>query len=458
MISRYVEEATLPMFLSGLFQSPPENYHDSESVEIDLERDTEEVAVVITDLSAGANYNEANKFSNKMFVPPVYAEKGAIKAYEMIKRQAGQSPFADVDFMANARDAAFKLARKCENKIRRAIELQASQVLQTGKLTLTDQTGATRYSLDYLPKSSHFPTVGTVWATDGSTGDPIGDIGSLASVIRRDGKRNPNKLTFGSSAWSRFTANAIVLRYLQSLGLQLGQLVQGGVNAAPSTRGQGASYKGKITIDYYEYELWMYDGYYADPNGGTLTPYVGTDKVIMTSDGRLDLSYGGIPLFSDPSERPLSFLPERISDGARGLDLTMNSYLNESRFEPVRRSRRSTSLHPDRDRHVRLHGRDPVSRRNRSAEAEAETAPQDATEAAPADDVEAPADAPAEAETAPQDATEAAPASVYRVCAGMSITSLKGILGAGTTVKPEFLHGGQPAFDHLVSVGVLVAD
>jgi hypothetical protein len=330
MIEMYLEEPILPMFLSGFFRSPPENYHNSELVEIDLERDEEEVAVVITDLSAGSNYNEANKFSNKAFAPPVYSEKGGIKAFEMIKRQAGQTPFNSVDFMANARDQAFKIARKNERKIRRAVELQASQVVQTGKLTLTDQNGATRYSLDYLPKSTHFATVGTVWAADGSTGDPVSDIGSMGDVIRRDGKRNPKTLIFGSVAWNRFLINAAVQNYVKLLGLNLGALVQGGIGA-PQSRGTGGSFKGKITIGNYEYEMWMYEGYYKDPQTGTMTPYIATDKVVMLSDGRLDLSFGAIPLFSDPSERPLSFLPERISAGDRGIDLTFNSFLSENR-------------------------------------------------------------------------------------------------------------------------------
>jgi hypothetical protein len=321
MIEQYVEQAPLPLFLSGYFQSPPKNFHTTEKVEIDVRRSTEEVAVVITDLAAGARNNENNKLTNKAFTPPIYNEKGSVRAWDMMKRRAGANPFADINYMANAKDDAFELMGLLHDKIQRAIELQASQVLQTGQLALTDQNGSTLYSLNYAPKSSHFPTTGTTWATDGATGDPMGDISSLGDVVRRDGKRTPTDLVFGKGAWQRFKANAKVKDALNQTGVKEGTI-------AHESRGQGASYKGTITIDHYEYRMWLYDGYYAHPQTGTLTNYVGDDKVIMLCNGaRLDLSYGAIPRITPPEARALAFLPTRVSDSGKGLDASMHSYV-----------------------------------------------------------------------------------------------------------------------------------
>lgn len=325
MIDMYMEEASAPQFLSGFFQSPPKNFHTSEKVELDIERDDEDVAVVITDLSSPGRENEATRYTNKSLTPPVFKEVGTVTAYDLIKRPGGQVDFTDPVYAAEAAKSAFKIARKLEAKIRRSVELMASQVLQTAALTLVDSSGTALYSLNFLPKGTHFPTVGTAWATNGSTGTPLADIDALAVIVRRDGKRNPNRLVFGAGAFQRFLANADVRARLDNRGMQLGQV-------APETRGQGATFQGYVWVGQYRYEMWTYDGFYKHPQTGALTPYVGDLKVIMLSDGgRLDLTYGAIPRIAAPSAEVASFLPGRMSNGDRGLDLTLNAWLTENR-------------------------------------------------------------------------------------------------------------------------------
>jgi hypothetical protein len=320
LIDMYVEQASTPMFLSGFFRSPPQNFHTTEDVEMDIQRDDEQVAIVIHDLSVGARKNEASLYTNKRFRPPIFDEEGHVSAYDAIRRQPGQSPFMTPDYAANATRAAFDIFRRLELKIRRAVELMASQVLQTGILTLIDSSGTAQYTLDFSPKSSHMATVGTTWALDGSTGDPLADLGALATVVRRDGKVEPNKLVFGDSAWIRFLANAKVKAALESRRGVLAEI-------APVARGSGATFQGWVWIGHYRFEMWTYDGYYKHPQTGTLTPYVATDNVIMLGDGRLDLTFGAIPIITPPDQRALPFLPPRIGSEGRGLDLTTNAWV-----------------------------------------------------------------------------------------------------------------------------------
>ena len=323
MIDMYMEEATAPMFLAGFFQSPAKNFHNTEKVEIDVLRDDESVAVVIQDLAAGPRANESTLYVNKGFTPPIYDEKGAITAYELIKRQPGVNPFEDPSFGANAASQSFRIFRKLEAKIRRAVELMASQVLQTGELTLKDQNGASVYALDFEPKASHFPVFGTPWAVDGATGNPLSDLETLATTVRRDGKKNPNKLIFGAGAMQRFLANAKVQARLDNRNMSLGQV-------APESRGGGATFMGWVWIGHYRMEMWMYDGFYKDVQTGADTPYVADLGVIMLSEGaRLDLTYGSIPMFIAPEARALPFLPPRITSSAAGIAMTTNSWLTE---------------------------------------------------------------------------------------------------------------------------------
>ncbi len=320
MIEMYMEEADSPMFLAGFFKSPPRNFHTTEMVTIDVERDDEDVAIVVTDISTGARSNESSRYTNKGFTPPIFDEEGAITAYSQMQRRPGVDPFRDPNFLANAVDEAFSIFRKLEKKIRRAIELMASQVFQTGVLTLRDQNGAALYTLDFQPKATHFPTVAASWG--GGSDNPLLDVENLAVVVRRDGKRLPSKLVFGKTAWRHWISNAAVQARLDNRAMAIGTI-------APQVRGQGATFQGWIWIGHYRFEMWTYDGFYKDPQSGNLVPYVGDDSVIMLSDGaRLDLTFGAIPMFVRPEQRALAFLPPRISSGEGGLDLTTNAWFN----------------------------------------------------------------------------------------------------------------------------------
>lgn len=318
MLDIYMEEASATLFLSSFFKTPPRNIHRGEQVDIDVIRDDEDVAIVIQDLSSGTRENENSRYTAKGFIPPIYDESGTITAWDLIKRQAGQDPFQDPDFLVNASEQAFRLFRKLERKIRRAIELMASQVLQLGVLTLVDSDGATLYTLDFSPKATHLVTTGSTWAA--GAGAPLADLESLGDVVRRDGKHSPNILIFGQRAMNDFLATANVRALLDNRRITLGEV-------EPQARGGGASFRGRIWIGHYVYEMWMYDGFFTDPQTGNATSYVDTDKVIMLSEsGRLDLSFGAIPMLRPPEERALAFIPPRMSDGELGIDLTTNSW------------------------------------------------------------------------------------------------------------------------------------
>ena len=165
MLKAYIQMAQPTLFLSGMFQSPPENFHTTEEVEIDIVRSDEDISIVIQDLSTGYRMNSEDLYTNKGFKPPIHKEAAPINSFDLIKRIPGQNPFESPDFRSNVILRLFNIMTKVERKIRRSIELQASQVLQTGIVTLTDDNGVALYTLDYKPKATHFPTAGTSWAS-----------------------------------------------------------------------------------------------------------------------------------------------------------------------------------------------------------------------------------------------------------------------------------------------------
>lgn len=322
MIDAYFEEAEAPAFLSGFFQSPPRNFHHSEKIEIDIVRDDESVAIAVQSIKSGARQNEETLYQNKSFTPPVFKEEAALSAYDLGNRRPGVDPFTDPDFAANATYAAFRKFRLLENKVRRAVEMMVSQVLQTGAIILVDNDGNAVYTLDYNAPANHIINVGTTWAQNGSTGNPLLDLENLAIDVRRDGKKQPVRLIFGTAAWRAFKANALVQAAFDKQVFNLGAL-------APVTRGQGATFMGRVWIGAYLLECWTYEGFYKHPQTGELTNYVDEDNVIMMSEGaRLDLSYGAVPKIVPPDSRVLPFLPSRMSSSEFGLDVNPSAWLS----------------------------------------------------------------------------------------------------------------------------------
>lgn len=324
MLRVYEQQSSPIMFLSGLFQTPMENFHASEEVEIDIVRGEEEVSIVIQDLSTGYRFNSTDIYTNKSFKPPIHKEAIAINAFDLIKRTPGNDPFADVDFRANAIMRLMTGMRKVEQKIRRAIELQASQVLQTGTVTLIDSGGTALYTIDYQPKATHFPTAGTAWNAAG--GDPLGDIDALAEIIRNDGLMNPDQLIMGSGAFEAAIKNSDFVARFDARRIDLGTI------APMEMRGNGGTYRGTVEIGNYRYDIWTYGGRYKHPSTGTVTQFVGPEYcIVRASGGRLDGTYGAIPNIGTAlGQQPLNLLPEmpgRLPMPGAGMDMFVNVWL-----------------------------------------------------------------------------------------------------------------------------------
>jgi hypothetical protein len=329
MLAAFEQQAPAPLFLSSFFKTSPNSFHTSEKVEIDIIREDEDVAVPLPDLTTGARNNENTKMVNKEFTPTILREKSAIVAYEQIKRQPGADPFEDPNFLSNAARQILGIMRKLGNKLKRTVELMAAQILQTGVITLIDENGVTIYTEDFLVKATHLITVGTVWATDGTTGDPLADVSAAARVIRKDGKRRPDRLLFGNSALQRFLANAKVKAALDKTTLNLAVL-------NPSNRSEDATFVGMIWIDNYQYEIWLYDGWYKHPQTGTMTPYIADDKlIILSSPARFDLTFGAIPFMASPDARAQQLVSGRMSSVDGRFDFTPNAYVSEDNVRLV---------------------------------------------------------------------------------------------------------------------------
>lgn len=317
MLREYVEQAPAPQFLSGFFQSPPENYHTSESVEFDVERDGEDVAVAVHSLAAGGRKNASTLYTNKEFTPPVFKEQTTIEALKLLDRNAGSNPYVQPVYGQSAVRRTLNSFRKLEKKVARAIEVQASQVLQTGKLDLKDATGATIYSLDFEARNTHFPQSTIAWGSSGAT--VLEDLEALADVILTNGKIECDRIILGRKAMLAFLADEKVDKILDNRRVDIG--------AIEAPRGVGGKRHGYISIGQFSFEIWSYAAQYIDPQTGQHKRYLDDGAVIMLGSGRLDLTFGAVPRIGAPDSRVMPFLPPRMSNSGRNYDLHPNAWL-----------------------------------------------------------------------------------------------------------------------------------
>lgn len=320
-LKTYQDRAAPPMFLQSLFQTPPENFHNKNKVTLDMVRNDPRIAVPLPPGSPGTRLVEMSKYVNVEYEPPTYDTELSIQAYNQFSRRPGEDPFdPNTGALANIVGEAMRGVGIVDGMTRRGVELQCAQLLTTGALALKDSSNTTLHSFNFGFKGTHLVTT-TAWAADGSTGSPETDVEALAEVIRRDGKFETNQMICGRGAIQRFLANSKIRDNMNKWNMNYGTV-------EPPKAVGGATFHGRITLGVSVYEVWSYRDTYLDPNSGAHTPYIPDNKVIVRAkEGRLDITFGEIPIIVPPDSRAMRFLPQRMSNPATGFDVTTNAWV-----------------------------------------------------------------------------------------------------------------------------------
>ena len=320
-IELFIQSRSPNMALSRLFTVKPGGIYRGSKVAIDIERFGEQVAIAIKRFT-GPNLNDFDQFTTKEFEPPSYGEAFPLDVNDLINRMAGVDPFTDA-YNSYASSLVFQINKGftlVDDKISRAIELQASQILQTGILNLLNENGETVYEVNFQPKATHFPTVATAWS-DTANADPIADMEALGDVIRADGKLDVNIAIMGKDSMRYFLQNQIVQAQLDNRRIEVGRI-------RPEFQNSGMKYWGMVHIGQYQIELWTYPDTYEDPQTGNPVNYVAPDSCILLSDQtRLDKASAMVPLPVAPDPRVAGFIPDRMSSREDGFDVTPNVYV-----------------------------------------------------------------------------------------------------------------------------------
>jgi len=320
MLEAYKEMAGAPTFLSSFFSTGPRDIHNSDTVEFDVRRDGRPIAVAVTSYKSGGQINSIEQFTNKEFTPPILYEEFALNSLELMKRQMGQDPFQDVNFMSAAQMRLSEGVEKMLMKIRRTVELQASQIFQTGVVTLNDADGNTVYTVDFGMKAAHQLDATVDW--DETTADPVVDLEAMDEQIRVNGKKRMTDVIMGDNARRNFVNNSKVRDLLDNR-----RIVFGGI--APTMPSEDQIFVGTININGNIVNLWGYQGSYDDPQSGNDTKYISTNNVVgLARDAVRRATFGGIPRIVAPDPRVAPLGIGSLLAAERGIAATTNAWVD----------------------------------------------------------------------------------------------------------------------------------
>jgi hypothetical protein len=326
-------------FLSSFFKTPPDGFTDVEFLEYDILRSGMEAAPVVRNLSTGAVTIVEDTFTNKNIPFPVIALDSPVNIAKLMSRMPGENSYKEkedkVNWLGRLAAILVRAFTRMTNMIRYNIEMQAAQVLQTGKLSLTDENGFVTYEIDFKPKASHFPEVNVDW--NDPNANVLGDIEQLSDVIHADGYVDITTLIFGKEAWAAAYKNKEFREAVKKDNLGMGDL-------NPHLVNKGGKFMGYIHIGAYRYDLYLYNAIYTPWKQTTPVHYVDPQKVIFLPDvEQLDLRryFGGIPdVKVDPVFDPI--FGGKIPVGSEYdfkarvyFDNPKNTYVGEIRSRPA---------------------------------------------------------------------------------------------------------------------------
>jgi hypothetical protein len=315
MLEPYIQDAPPAGFLTNSFSSVgPNARHNNAKVSVDIRLDDDDVAFPSTS-EDGWNFNKRNAAENHEWTPPVYKEAFAVTARDLMEGRAiGENPFTTPVLGTRAQDELNRMAIKLQRKIQNGLEIQASQLLLTGALSITDNTGAVRYSETFGALNTHYPAASVDWDT-ASSAVPLTDIANLGAVIVADGRMVPRKVTMNSVTFAKMVATSSFQTAMDSQK----RMWQGQLDMQPvglDTR--GGVRRGVIFADPFVLEVYTYDATYKHPQTGSRTKFVIDDRYILESGGRLDATFGGLSNFGTDGRGDRYFArinnPQKLSD------------------------------------------------------------------------------------------------------------------------------------------------
>lgn len=295
LIDVYQERIKPTAFLRSFF---PTETSPTKEVSIEVERGFEKVAVDIYRGTEG-NRNSFSRSTEKIFVPPLFREYFDATQLDLYDRVLGSQGNAQAPLFAALLNKIADRLSLLQDKIERAYELQCSQVLTSGIVSITAGT-----NIDFKRKATSLVdlNVGSGGGYFSSNSDVFKQFETGCNFLRQIGKSGDGMFNaiMGSTALADLLANTKFTGRQNLFNMALDQVI------GPQRGSVGMTFHGILTAGAYKVALWAYPQFYDDANGIS-TPYIDPTKVILIpTNPRFKMAFAAVPqLIGEPGQLPI---------------------------------------------------------------------------------------------------------------------------------------------------------
>jgi hypothetical protein len=293
--------------LAGLFPIRPGNVFVAEKVEYDIIQEKEAMSIPVK-RGDEPNKNTGSTFQTLSETPPYISESAPFNVMDLKGRFPGVDKYSDADTSLTSKLMAYitSMYAQIQRKNDRQIEWQAAQILRTGQLPFSvfDPLVPTPVAdITFNMNAEMFPDAVAAWS--GATAKQMDDdIIALGDLMRIKGKKMPTDVILGRDANYYFWKVADHQSLLDNRRTEIG------FRAPQALQQDGFALEGEMKVGPYKLRFWTYEGWYDDPNGAGMLPYMDVDDCIVLADGgERDRYHAGVDVVIPASAEISSLIP-----------------------------------------------------------------------------------------------------------------------------------------------------
>jgi len=291
LVARFLDQARVRTGFGAFF---PSETTLAKQISIEVERHGKPMAVDVQRCTDPIR-NIFSKSTEKIFVPPYFHESFDFTSCQSYDVTFGRGVVPQGSFMQSIFQEANKELLAIQNKIKRAVLLQQSQVLTTGIVTLNSGD-----NIDYKRKAGSMVTKtvsGEKW-TAPTTSDPVKDLKAACEFLRGTGNSGASEVNaiMGSQAFENFMSSAKV----QALG-DIRNVNRIAIDMPMMDGVSGLVLQAKVGAGDFIVYIWTYNETYENASG-VETRYLDTNTVVvLPTDFVGKTVYAGLPaVMGDP--------------------------------------------------------------------------------------------------------------------------------------------------------------
>jgi len=256
-----------PFLLNSFFRE--EQRSTTEEIYFDVDNGKRRLAPFVSPVVAG-KVVENRGFQTKSFKPAYVKDKRRFLPSAALKRTIGEAIGGN---LSPEQRIQLNLARSLADQVdmlTRRLEWMAAKVLTTGAVTITgDQYPTTQVNFGRDPALTVALSGANRWGQSGVK--PLQDLQDWSLLVTQKSGTAPTVVTMTADAYALFAADPDVKELLDRF--------RGRDALHPTVVGEGGRYMGSIG----DFDIYVFAGWYEDPDGAGSTPYLPPFTVLLTS-------------------------------------------------------------------------------------------------------------------------------------------------------------------------------